>query len=275
MSATQRKRVRAPNGGSNPYSRPYKKTKVMNPSVSVQAQTRNPHGVVMVKSEEIKYVDGYRNSSLVFALSRTSFDTWQGTVANPQNTSVAIGCMPVPKTGTNFSDRDGRKITMLKVRISGNIQWDQTSSTLPTDHSPVRIVIVKDTRTNGATLEGADVIGTGVAGDGVGVVSGTGGAFNLLTKPDGWGRYKILHDEVFDEPPMGITTFNDGTQQFIGSSNFKTFKITVKPMCEVNFNGTTGEVSSIIDNSIHMLAATVNGTGTPRLAYTARTSFIG
>lgn len=224
---------------------------------------------------EIKYVDGYRDDGAIHELSSTLDDTWADTEINPRQQTGTYGCLPVPRQGTNYADRDGRRIIMKNIKIRGTLSWGaEDSAAGPSTRSAVRLVVVKDTRTNGASLSAENVIGPGLGSDGQATISGNGAALMLLTNPDGWGRYQIVHDEVIEAPPQ--SAYGDAT---VDAGNtlgvIKDFKINVKCNQEVNFSDTTGAVGSIIDNSYHMLAAAVDTDVGPRIAYYARTAFVG
>lgn len=81
-----------------------KKAKKMNVRTGMLA----PHG-------EIKYVDGYLDNLTLQALSANDA-TWASCEANPRQQTAVYGCLPVPRQGTNYADRDGRKIFVKKLR---------------------------------------------------------------------------------------------------------------------------------------------------------------
>jgi len=264
-----RKKFRFNKGGaaSLAAARPFSHPRA-SPSMSQNAMPNLP-------KEETKYVDGYKSQTALQVFPNATNGSWFATVLNPQNTGGGIGCMPVPKTGTDYSDRDGRKIFMKKVRIRGVIQFTaKVANVIPHLFPVVRIVVVKDTRTNGVELKGEDVIGPGQGGNGLPSVSGNGGAIHLFTNPEGWGRYKIVHDEFYIGDPGGMTTA--GVVDFSAVSMQYPFSITINCDCDVNFSNTTGDVSAVVDNSYHMLAGVTESSSlSVAVGYYARTSFIG
>jgi len=222
---------------------------------------------------ETKYVDGFYSSAAIHELLSAGADTWADCEANPSNTGGAIGCLPIPQQGDNYADRDGRRIYVKKIRIKGFITFTASDSvTPPPTLPPVRLLVVKDTRTNAATLSAENVIGPGLGGDGAAITSGNGNALALPTNPDGWGRYKVMYDKTFRPPTVGGAGV-------AGDLNFQgmivPFKITVKANCFVNFCLATGVVGAVVDNSFHVLAATIASDIDPSLMYYVRTSFIG
>lgn len=226
---------------------------------------------IKAKLPETKYVDGYLDLTTVHKLG-TNDDSWADTEMNPRQQTAVYGCLPVPAEGTSYSGRDGRKIYMKNIKIRGSITWNPVNSlTGGTAQEFVRIVVVKDTRSNGTEISGEDVIGPGTGSDGNAALTGDA-AIMSLTNPNGWGRYQIIKDKTYR---LGsLSAFNDGTD---GAQNgyYMPFKLDVKANCEVNFDSSEGAVGSIVDNSFHLLVAASNGNGTNGITYVARTAFIG
>lgn len=223
---------------------------------------------------ETKYVDGYFDVLELTTVSNSADATWAGSEHNPRNVGGGYGCLPVPGQGTNYSDRDGRRIFQKTIRINGQITWEKINSGVsPSELGCMRIVIVKDTRTNGVALAGENVIGGGLGSDGAAALSGDGNALYLPSNPDGWGRYKIVADEVFPSPPL--PAWGDNTNAGNTNGMITPFKFAVKCKCEVNFNASTGAVGSIVDNSYHFLAIANAADSIPKISYFARTSFTG
>ncbi len=224
---------------------------------------------------ETKYVDGYLDQIVVKLMSTSADSDWTGTEFNPRNLAGVYGCLPVPRTGTNFADRDGRQIYQKTIRINGEIKFTGVDGTAtPASLGMVRILIVKDTRTAGE-LSGENVIGAGLGSDGDPTLSGNGGGLNLFTNPDGWGRYKIMADKMIRCP--ALPAYGDGIAATGNYSSMRVpFSFKIKCNCNVNFvSGGVGAVGSIVDNSFHVLAAANDVTGDPEITYYARTSFTG
>lgn len=223
---------------------------------------------------KVKYVDGYYDSTDIHEFDADANDSWTDTEANPRQQTAVYGCLPVPAVGDGYSNRDDRRIKILKIKIKGYINFPgELGLTQDTEGGKfVRIVIVKDSRTGGQTLQGEDVIGPGKGSDNQATVSGTGGAINFFTNPNGWGRYQVMKDFLIKKPYE--SSFYDGTD---GNSNGVQvpFKITIKPNCIVNFSGTTGAIGSVVDNSFHLLCGCdIDNQVAPKLSYYARTTFI-
>ena len=75
-----------------------------------------PGGVMI--GQECKYVDGYLDTTSLVQLE-TNDQTWAGCELNPRQQTAVYGCLPVPRQGDNYSDRDGRKIYVKNIKIHG------------------------------------------------------------------------------------------------------------------------------------------------------------
>lgn len=225
-------------------------------------------------SGETKYVDGYLDITTPKLIDPTADGDWTGTEKNPKQQTAIYGCLPVPRQGQNYADRDGRKIFQKNIRIRGEILWRAVDSeAVPAALGLVRIVIVKDTRTNKVELSGENVIGAGLGSDGLATLSGNGNGLQLMSNPDGWGRYQIVKDKTFRCPPL--PAWGDATNLGNSSSMKTPFSFSVKCNCEVNFEGSLGAIGAVLDNSFHVLIAASDTSEDARVSYYARTSFVG
>lgn len=229
-------------------------------------------GITTGMKPETKYVDGYVDNTAIADLSGNDA-TWAGTLVNPRQQTAVYGCMPVPAQGDNFQDRDGRKIMVKKLQIRGEINFvlANTLTGATTGPNYVRLVLVKDMQTNGATLATpANIIGMGNGSDGNAALTADA-ACMAPTNPAGWGRFRVLKDKIIRCPPR--EAFFDGTDGALNQATVP-FKITVKPNCIQSFSATTGVVGSVIDNSFHLLAGGAT-TGGNTISYVARVAFTG
>lgn len=223
---------------------------------------------------ETKYVDGYLDSTALTELTANDA-TWAGAELNPRQFTAVYGCLPVPKEGTGYSERDGRKIFMKNIKIRGTIRFTaQTGvTTAATGQQFVRLVVVKDKRTNGTELSAENVLSPGTGSDGNASLTADT-AIMSMTNPNGWGRYEIKFDKLYRVPPL--SSWYDGVDGNINAYDIP-FKINVKVNDYVNFDASTGAVTSIVDNSFHLLAACGGAGGVPNcsVSYLARTAFLG
>lgn len=221
---------------------------------------------------ETKYVDGYLDDTGLQSVNAND-STWASTELNPRQATAVYGCLPVPKQGTGYADRDGRRIYVKDIKIRGIITFIGGDGLVAagSPNANIRLIVVKDTRTNGVGMSAENAIGPGLGSDGNASLTADA-ALTALTNPDGWGRYVIMKDKYYRASPL--SAFNDGTDGAVNTYSIP-FKLTVKCNCYVNFSATTGVVGSIVDNSFHLLAAFEGSNATPSVTYVARTSFMG
>lgn len=220
----------------------------------------------------MNYVDGYLDVVVLHELSAAADDTWADCELDPRQNSAVYGCMPVPKVGTGAFDRNDRKIFLKNIKIRGTVLFNgENTLTTSGGNGYVRLVIVKDMRTNGLQLNAEDVLSGAPGSDGNTCTSGDGGAISFYTNPNGWNRYKVIKDIIIRQPAQ--PAFFDGTDGAINNMHVP-FKINIKANCMVNFSGVTGAVASIIDNSFHMIGAKFSDSGSASISYYVRTSFI-
>lgn len=258
-------------GGSRGYGksrRRYPRARVTTPKTVV---LKVP-GITTGMKPETKYVDGYLDDTAIAQLA-TNDVTWAGTLLDPQRQAGTYGCLPVPAQGDNYQDRDGRKIWVKKIQIRGEINFPaiNTLTGATVDGQYVRLLVVKDLQTNGATIATpSNVIGPGNGSDAAAGLTADA-AIMAPSNPAGWGRYRIMKDKLIRCPPR--SAFFDGVDGALNSTVVP-FKITVKPNCQMSFSATTGVVGSIIDNSFHLMGGTSAAANTT-ISYVARTSFTG
>lgn len=224
--------------------------------------------------EERKYVDGYMDSTALQAIDAND-ETWSnaGCVLSPQQQTATYGCLPVPRQGDDYGDRDGRKIIIKKIVIRGKIQWPALDSiTASAQVGPiVRLLVVKDTKANGAGITVSNVIGPGIGSDGQATLLADAGIM-ALSKPEGWGRYQIMKDKMYTRPLAPLV--HDGTDGAMMGLETP-FKFTLNLNTEVNFSASTGAIGSIVDNAFHLCGAS-GAVGTAvSVSYVARTTFVG
>jgi len=134
-------------------------------------------------------------------------------------------------TGTDFTDRIGRKIRMKSFYIRGVVRpIDATIG-----NTLARLIIVYDMQTNGAAPAITDVLKS----------ASPSSQLNMNNRD----RFRILIDKQY---PIGATS-DVATQSFAGSPTVHQIKKYKKLNLEVLFNGTTNAVGSIATGSIYMI----------------------
>jgi len=227
--------------GAQPHGAP--------PPPLVQVLTRIPR-----KSEpEIKYYD---TVLLTFAILAST--NWAGTMADPGTTVEAtpvatpLGLFQ-PQLGSNRNQRIGREVLVKCIELKARIQ---NTAALGSQDTIVRLSLVQDKQTNGAQMTGAQLMldyGSAFPNS-----MGFQGVENI-------DRFLLLRDQLYNCSTSAASTWNQQIIQW--RHEF------VKPV-RVRFNqATTGTITSIIDNSFHIV---VNNSSSTEwiLGYTCRVSYI-
>ncbi len=207
---------------------------------------------------------GFSGIELKFADIETSNDafavTWS-TMEDSTNDSVSGVAQ-----GDTESSRDGRvyHIHSVHIRANAHVQAIEDAPA-PLVALKGRICLILDTQTNGAQLTATDVMDGGQTNDIL--------AFRNLqfTK-----RFKVLWDRDFlvqrtDQTTSGaINTFNSGFMVTPTMKYNKKFSPPIKVICST---GTTGVISLINDNSLHIIG--VGNATALQLDYQCRIRFTG
>lgn len=155
-------------------------------------------------------------------------------------------------TGTDFTDRIGRKIICRSLYITGMISpVDNTTAA-----NLARLIVVYDNQTNGAAPAVTDILKEATACS----------QLNLNNRD----RFVVLCNKTWAQGSVSDTA----TQAFSNSPNTFKVKIYKKLRHEVLFNGTTAAVGSIATGAIWMItigSATANNGGT--FSVSTRTRF--
>lgn len=185
---------------------------------------------------ENKFIDTFRTGATLGV-------AWAGGEEDPTE-----NCLNAIAQGDGESNRDGRKCTLTQLNIQGRVLFNPAASD---DARFVRVIVVWDTQTNGAQLNAEDVMDDG---------ANKSQQFRNLQFAK---RFRVLADLKF--------MFN----QFEGSKiQEQTFNVYKKlPNIQVIHNGTTGTVSTVTDNSIHIIACASGTLCT--LTYNSRIRFVG
>lgn len=147
------------------------------------------------------------------------------------DTTGTVTLLSEVATGTDFTDRIGRKINMKSVYVRGFLSPVDTT----TSFCLSRLLIVYDNQPNGAAPAITDILkaATSVA------------QVNLNNRD----RFKILIDKQF---PLGNNN-NTATQAISGSPNVHHVKVFRRLNLIEQFGGTTAAVGSITTGAIWMV----------------------
>ncbi len=217
---------------------------------------RDPMVVVVQPSRflsplEVKFADIESNSD--------AFATNWATMEDATNDSISGVAI-----GDTESSRDGRVYHIHSIHIKGRIQVASTEMVgTPQPDLFGRICLVLDTQTNGSQLTATDVmVGTGT--DDV-------LAFRNLRHTK---RFQVLWDKKW---LLRSFVTNEGAANLYAQQNQSTaifsfnrrFKTPIKVIC----SGTDATISSLSDNSLHVIGV-ANSVGA-LLSYQARLRFTG
>lgn len=200
---------------------------------------------------ESKFLDNTFSGALSATVAGGEMDP------NAAGAQTTPGCISGIAIGTGESERDGRKAFLTSVHVRGDVSIP--AATALTAGSINRVALVWDTQTNGAQLNAEDVFLA---------ASNVEHSFRNLqfTK-----RFKVLKDQTFTlNPTLGA---GDGTANDTGGYT-QPFNWNVNVAIPVIFSGTTNSITSISDNSLHMVGFTSAG-GTVNLRYESRVRFTG
>jgi len=184
---------------------------------------------------------------------------------DPTAVPTAMLCLTAPAVGDTETSRDGKQIIGKYLEIKGHLEVASQANQTAQDGQEVAFVAcVLDTQTNAAQLNSEDVYKNSSAN----AAGNTCPLRNLLFGP----RFKILKSGTFVMPVP--STSWDGTNLEVSgvSRNFKWY-IPLNDL-KINFNSqTTGVISSVIDNSVHLIGFSQQGLAL--LTYNCRFRFIG
>lgn len=210
---------------------------------------------------------GYASDNHYFDTERTvtniaaNATDWTFSEYDP-NTSAML-CLFAPVIGDDISNRTGRKIFVKKIRVSGFINIPaESAQTTGSEACNIRLILYQDKQTNGAQAQGEDVISSGAAN----------GATNMFQNVSNLGRFKVWKEKRWN---IAGLDYAGASGAFVANGQVRSFKISIKPNCYVNYNATNGgTVADVVDNSFHIIAITNSASGvTPSLQYKVRTVF--
>jgi len=203
---------------------------------------------------------GWAASSMTDPL--TTYDMGNGAIATPLN-------LCSPTIGANIDQRIGRAIKITKVKLRCQLELAADSDSASPPGQTVRVQLVLDRQTNGAQMNPSALnLDAGNAGH----VFATLASF---TNPNGFGRFKILCDEIIPISQQTLAIVSSSTRIAAGITKYFTLKYEFPEGLVTHFNNTAGgTVTSIIDNSLHVVAMQTDPSNwTLHLAYACRVTF--
>lgn len=187
------------------------------------------------------------------------------TIASGRSDPIVSLCLHGIDQGDGEQQRDGRQYTIMSISLRGYVLFgNQDAAVVTSDH--VRLVLVLDTQTNGAQLTATDVLDNFHGDNDL--------QTNSFRNLEYTKRFRVLKDMVVRKPVTGVGTSSTAGQVISNACTryFKmncNFKKGIKVLC----TGTAGTIANMVDNSIHLIAVSVNSGNT--LRYVSRCRFVG
>lgn len=246
------KRKRGSGSYVNKQFKPPKKKITRGATTFVVARTPGVKGVT-----ETKYFDFEKAATAITAPTTD----WTGTEMDP----TTMNCLFAPTQGNNYNNREGRRVTIKKLRmncfINSATQADQTTLDAP---NYIRVILYLDKQTNAAQAQGEDLMASGPTG---------ALPFAMFQNPANFGRFKVLKEKRFTMQNPNFVWDGTNIEQ---NGLIKMFKLKYawKKGLTINFNNTNGgTVADIVDNSLHVIAITNNIGFGASLGYKGRITF--
>lgn len=187
-----------------------------------------------------------------------------------QPSSGCTNAISVPAQGDTESTRDGRKYILKSAYFNGVI--NTTANPDEADASPnlggIFFAMVLNKQTNATAINSEDVY----------INPSTTAGFPMLPQPLR-NLQKVTQFQILDYkyvPPGGMYAFTDGANTgSISQQNAQTVSLSWRGNIPVIAPGTTANVTSVTDNSIHILAFAGNVQLVPTFSGKSRVRFIG
>lgn len=211
---------------------------------------------------DTKYFDTNRDAGITACTT-----VWAaGTIADPTTKNTLLS----PIKGTGISDRIGREVHVLGIKLRGTLRIPpQITQNAADGSTTIRVMLVQDKQTNAAQMTSAALMADG-ANAATTVLS-----FQSL---DNFGRFQVLKDKIIQIGDLNLANDAAATGNIVqqgASRQFKMFYKFKKPI-PVRFNGTNGgTVADIVDNSFHVIAGCSDAAYVPSLTYSCRVSYKG
>lgn len=179
---------------------------------------------------------------------------------------ATTNCLNPIGQGDGESQRDGRKCVMKNVFVTGSVNGSTlTDQADAVSNCTVHIALVLDTQTNATQLSSEQVFKNPMAD--------ARSAAYVLRNKQYTSRFQVLDRVTLTTPMQTMSTDAANTTTIAG---YKVpFKLGKKINIPVFFSNTTGNVSTITDNSLHIIAYADNVESTPKLTYNSRVNFEG
>lgn len=160
-------------------------------------------------------------------------------------------CLSAVPQGNADSERVGSQIIIKSISVRGLLVQPSGIDTLkPKFDTLVRLQLVQDTQTNGTQLFAPDVMQATAS-----ALLEIASYRNLAQS----GKFKVLSNTMVQVVPNSTSKGGGGASSFANPQLLSPFMINVDFLSgiEVNFSGSGGTISDVVDNSIHLIATAV------------------
>lgn len=182
------------------------------------------------------------------------------TNADPSST-VCLNCVD---QGTGQSQRLGLRMRVKSIHVKCIVRFQIAASLTPQD--TIRLLLVLDKQTNGATLSATDVLNN---------ISGTTHDICAHTNLENSSRFQILADKIVKDD--NTNHYYDGTTvaRVKKAKVVHLYKSFGKRLLTTKFLSTGATTADIADNSIHLIAIASQTGGGTALSYESRLRYYG
>lgn len=203
---------------------------------------------------------GYIGKELKFYDDELTTRAVVATVAGSEQDPPTTLCCNSPVQGDGESERIGRMCYFTSLELRGWVLFSAAAGVAaPLVPGYVRILVVKDRQSNGAQFNAEDVL---LAPDG-------NNSTEAMRNLEFLQRFVILKDIIVHQTIYGgVGTAADADY----NAQQVPWRCNVKLNMKTLYTGTTGTISNVIDNSIHIMAM-YQGSTTPTMGYVSRVRF--
>lgn len=169
--------------------------------------------------------------------------------------------------GDGESNRDGRKIIMRSIHVTGTVSCISQANQSAADNGAfIFIALVLDKQTNGATIVSEEVF----VNPGADALMSCSVLRNLKFS----SRFTVLRTVKLnmDNVNLAFSGTTDNMEQSGLVRNWEMYRMLNIP---VVYSDTAETVANIVDNSLHIIAWTTSATMAPLISYNSRLRFVG
>lgn len=209
---------------------------------------------------EKKFLDCYASAVAIGAAADCS-----GGEMQPEG--GCTNCISAPAQGDGESNRDGRRIIIKSVFVTGTVGPTGTISDQADVVAPpvVYVALVLDTQANGATIVSEQVY---TNPNDTSLVN----AYPLRNLEYS-SRYRVVAHKTLNLGPVSVGT--DGANTNSEAAQTRPFVLSWNGNLPVTFTSTTADVANVSDNAFHIIAFATSTNHTPVISYNSRIRFVG